>query len=205
MPNQSFFRPGQTIVIREMCDGRIWEARPAVVVSDTPRLGAFFVPPGSIWKESGEDFRPAERVGKSWRLKDKVWGFGGILRLTVPAASYSVLLLRNADGSLYQWYINLEDPLRRTGLGFDYEDNILDIGVNPDFSGWHWKDEDELQEAIIIGLISQEKAAALYTEGKKAVDWLISGQSPFNGWEKWRPDPAWTLPVFPEGWEEAKP
>jgi hypothetical protein len=29
----------------------------------------------------------------------------------------------------------------------------------------------------------------------------MSGKSIFNSWEKWRPDPAWKVPVLPEGWD----
>ncbi|MHB8104833.1 MAG: DUF402 domain-containing protein [Dehalococcoidales bacterium] len=202
MIKESYFSVGQSILFRQMSGGRIWEARPAIVVRDAPDLGAFFVPPGSIWKEPIKDITPAERIGKSWTLKDSVWVYGGILRLSIPGASYSVLLLRNADGSLYEWYINLEEPLRRTRLGFDYEDYILDIGISSDFSSWKWKDAEELAEAVELGLVSQDKAAALYEEGKKAVNWLISGKSPFNGWEKWRPDPTWAVPVLPVGWDK---
>jgi predicted RNA-binding protein associated with RNAse of E/G family len=96
----------------------------------------------------------------------------------------------------------LEDPLHCTALGFDFLDQFLDIIVKPDLSGWHWKDEDELAEAVELGLISKERAAAMRAEGEKVALWIQSGKSPFNGWEKWRPDPAWKAPVLPEGWDK---
>lgn len=185
-----------------MAHGKIWQARPAIVVRDTPELMVFFVPAGTIWKTPAETIRPAQRIHKTWSFTTKVWGFGGILRLAIPGAFYSVLLLRNADGSLYEWYINLEQPLRHTELGFDYEDDILDIGIKPDLSSWRWKDEDELEEAITLGVVSKGKAAALYAEGERVAKWIQSGKSPFNGWEKWRPDPAWKVPVLPDSWDK---
>jgi len=196
-----FFKPGQNIVLRQIFDGKIWEARPAIVERDTPKLIVSFVPPGAVWKEENEDIRPAERLKKTWQLKNSVWGFGGILRLTVPGVIYSVLLLRNENGSPHEWYINLEEPLRRTRFGFDYEDYILDAVVTPDLSHWEWQDEDELEEAVATGLYTSEQAAVFYTEGKKAVEWLRSGKSPFNEWVNWRPDPSWKLPILPEGWD----
>jgi predicted RNA-binding protein associated with RNAse of E/G family len=102
----------------------------------------------------------------------------------------------------YSWYVNLEEPLRRTAQGFDYLDQFLDVIVKPDLSGWHWKDEDELEEAVSLGLVSKEKAAVMYIEGDRVVAWLQSGKSPFSGWEKWRPDPSWQVPVLPEGWDK---
>jgi len=52
-----------------------------------------------------------------------------------------------------------------------------------------------------LGLISPEKARALRVEGQKARDALLSGNSPFNRWADWRPDPEWPVPVLPEGWD----
>jgi hypothetical protein len=202
MIKQSFFSPGQHIVLRQMSFGKIWQARPAIVVRDTPELMAFFVPPGSIWKDAAEAIRPAERVHRTWSHIDSVWGFGGILRLSVPGAHYSVVLLRNTDGTLYRWYINLEDPLCRTRLGFDYEDRILDIVIKPDLSNWSWMDEDELEEVVSAGLVSKEKVADMYAEGEIVVKRILSGRSPFNGWEKWRPGPSWKVPVLPEEWNK---
>lgn len=95
----------------------------------------------------------------------------------------------------------MEDPIRRTALGYDYIDQFLDIVVNPDLSEWYWKDDDELKEAVSVGLISSEKAAIMRVEGKQAVEWLISGTSPFNGWENWQPAPTWSIPALPKGWD----
>jgi predicted RNA-binding protein associated with RNAse of E/G family len=100
------------------------------------------------------------------------------------------------------WYINLEDPLRRTFIGFDYMDQLLDIIVQPDLTGWFWKDEDEFQEAQESGLISPEKAGEMRADGERVVRMILSGKSIFNGWEHWKPDPAWKIPALPEGWDK---
>jgi len=199
--NNQHFSPGQTIVLRQMFCGKIWEAHPAIIERDTPELLVSFYPSGAVRKKPVPKVSPAQRLNNSWLFVDDVWGFGGILRLTIPGEKYSVLLLRNADGSLYEWYINLEEPMRRTPIGFDYNDNVLDAVIAPDFSTWEWHDEDELEEAVAAGLYTPEQAASLYTEGERVVNWLRSGKSPFNIWEKWRPDPAWNVPVLPGGWD----
>jgi hypothetical protein len=96
----------------------------------------------------------------------------------------------------------LADALwRRTPIGFDYMGQLLDIIVEPDLSGWHWKDEDEFQEAQELGLISPERAGSMRAEGESVVEMLLSGKSIFNGWEHWKPDPSWEIPTLPEGWE----
>ena len=47
--------------------------------------------------------------------------------------------------------MNLEEPLKRTAIGFDYLDQLLDIEIAVDLSSWKWKDEDELEEAVARG------------------------------------------------------
>jgi hypothetical protein len=48
------------------------------------------------------------------------------LRLTTPGAAHSMLLVWD-DGRFECWYINLERPLERAPVGFDYLDQELDI------------------------------------------------------------------------------
>ena len=198
----SRFSPGQTIVLRDLQAGIVREVHPETVVLDEPDLTAFWSPPGTIHRKAVDSFpsvisdnhetRYAELYPESWK----------ILRLAVPGKWYSVLLFFDGiTGSLSHWYINLEEPLQRKSYGFDYADLFLDIIAAPDLSVWHWEDEDELSEAISRGLVTPERSEMLYREGRKAIEWLSSGSSPFNGWEGWRPDPSWEIPVFPEGWD----
>ena len=89
--------------------------------------------------------------------------------------------------------MNFERPLRRSPVGFDTFDEKLDLIVAPD--GTHrWKDEDELEQAAALGLLDEE---AVRAEARRVLE-----EWPFpTGWEDWRPDPAWPLPVLPEGWD----
>jgi len=199
------FRPGQQVVLREMWQGKIWSARPAIVVQDTPQLIACYISPGSPWKmprsATGERVRPAERPREGWVLHDAVWLNISLLRLSIPGDRYSVLIFRDSSGAQTQWYINLEDPLERTPLGFDFNDRILDVTLTPDLTEWQWEDEDELEVAVAAGLVSKEKAIELHAQGEAVIVALQTRKSIFNGWEKWRSDPAWPVPVLPEGWD----
>jgi hypothetical protein len=163
--------------------------------------------PGTVWKQpktlNGERVSPGNRARSEWILENSEWVYDCLLRLCLPGANYSMIaFLNSGDMSLRRWYINLEDPLCRTAMGFDYVDQILDVIVEPDLSSWHWKDEDELAEAVTLGVISKERATAMYAEGERVANWLQSGKSPFNGWENWRPDSAWKVPVLPVGWDK---
>lgn len=208
MNSEPRFKPGQTIVLREILQGRVRFAQPNIVVQDEPDLLVVYIQVGTPCKApvALDGSRPGanSRVTGEWKLEDAEW-HGGLNRLMmkIPGSYYSVYIFRSAENdSMRAWYINLEDPLRRTALGFELLDQMLDIVASPDLSAWRWKDEDEFEEAISLGVISPEKANLLRGEGEKAITWLQSGKSPFNGWEKWRPDPSWKIPVLPEGWEK---
>lgn len=158
-----FFEPGKHIVMRELWQDKIWSARPAIVVRDATELIACYIAPGSPWKmprsASGERVRPAQRTQEGWVFHDAVWLDIGLLRLSIPGESYSVLIFRNSTGAQTRWYINLEDPLERTPVGFDFRDQILDVILTPDLTSWRWEDEDELEEAVSAGLVTKELAA----------------------------------------------
>ena len=208
MTEQFFFQRGDWIVVREIWQGRVWSARPVIVVKDTPEMLILYLPVGTPYKQprtlDGKEVTPTTRVEGEWLLVDNVWPEDGeCLRLVIPGEPYSVLCFWLEEHSKFRdWYINLEDPLRRTLIGFDYMDQLLDIIVRPDLSGWHWKDEDEFQEAQELGLISLERAREIRADGERVVEMLISGKSVFNGWEHWNPDPAWKIPTLPEGWDK---
>ena len=93
--------------------------------------------------------------------------------------------------------------MRRTIIGFDTMDQMLDIVISPDRSGWHWKDEDEFSEAEKIGVYSHVKAASIREEGERVIRMLNANASPFyDGWETWTPPDEWGIPTFPEGWDK---
>ena len=55
--------------------------------------------------------------------------------------------------------MNLQEPLQRTQLGFDTFDHDLDVVVVPMAPPGAWKDEDELVEAIRLGVLPAEGRA----------------------------------------------
>jgi hypothetical protein len=209
MTKTSTFRTGENIVLRETWAGKIWTARPMIVVQDNAELIALHIPKDIRWMKHlpvrVKNGIPDQRINKQWTLGEGHTGnFYSYLKLVIPGEYYSVLLRNSADDRRRDWYINLEDPanpLRRTLIGFDCTDMLLDVIVDPNLKDWHWEDEDELQEVVEAGLISPETAKALYAKGEEVRDMIMSGKSIFNSWEKWRPDPAWKVPVLSEGWD----
>lgn len=97
--------------------------------------------------------------------------------------------------------MNLEDPWRRSRVGFDTWDHMLDLVVAPDLSSWEWKDEDEFAWWQEVGIIPPA-AQAIRAEAHRAIDAIERRAAPYgDGWEHWAPDPNWTpLTEMPTNW-----
>jgi hypothetical protein len=183
---------GDGVVLRELHRGRIWKARPWTVVEDRPDLLVLWIGPGAPTKlPDGEKGVPRER----WTLVDGTFR-SRVLRVTRPGEAHSLLHFFHHDGSFRGWYVNLERPLERTPVGFDFVDLLLDVWIEPDGS-WRWLDEDELAEGVARGVLTEADAAAARAEGERVV-----AERPWpTGWEGFRPDPAWEVPQLPPGWD----
>jgi hypothetical protein len=96
MKKQSCFLPGQTVVIREILDGKIWSAQPAIVVQDKPEMMALYVPLGTVAKIpctfEGGRVNPGHKVASEWIMQDRNWDKHCLLRLTIPGSIYSVII-----------------------------------------------------------------------------------------------------------------
>ena len=198
---------GDQIVVRYVRDGRPSWVRPVTVIEDTPERSVVFIAAGTPTKEpvrlDGSAIARVvsyeERVSLEWRLGDGNWGSHQTLLLTPSDAAYSVWLFWTEDWTFLGWYVNLQQPLERTPVGFDTRDQVLDIWVEPDLT-WSWKDEGELEDAVRLGRFSADEAAAIRAEGERVI-----AKWPFpTGWEDWRPDPSWPIPKLPDGWDRVE-
>jgi Protein of unknown function (DUF402) len=179
------WRPGDAILIRHVWHGRVLIALAVTVVEHTSDVLATWIAPGAPYKRPSPRRRQLE-----WELVDRPWEAPGILQLMRPGAAHSLALFPG------RWYVNLQEPLRPTPLGFDTCDQLLDLWREQDGT-WRWKDEDELEDAVARGLYTVDEAAAIRAEAERVV-----AADPFpTGWEGWEPDPAWAIPSLPAGWD----
>jgi hypothetical protein len=198
------WRPGAAVLWRSVHDGVVRTAVPVRVVRDDPRLIALYLAPGTHFRDwAGRRGWPHCRADD---CEQRVWHTTRRLTLYTPGDAHSVTLFwRAADGAFSGWYIDLERPWTRTHLGFDSLDQMLDIVIAPDLSSWKLKDEDELAWAQQIGALSPEEVAAVRAEAERAVIYIERRGSPYcDGWERWTPDPAWTIPELPAGWQDVE-
>ncbi len=181
---------GDVVAVRELWKGRVWKARPWIVVQDEPDELVLWIPKEAPTKIPSGSGIPRDE----WELEDGVFTRAG-LRVVRPDRLHSTLLFEGDTG--LEWYVNLERPLRRSRLGFDHLDRELDLLVRRDGT-WEWLDEDEFDEAQALGVIAPDEAAAMREEGER-----VLAEWPFpTGWEEWKPDPVWEVPALPDGWDE---
>lgn len=200
----SRWMPGNPIVLRGVWRQKLWWAVPVTVVQDTPNLIALYWRAGTRDKSPRKRLTPQDLLStEKLDLVDRTWVETDVLMLVTPGAAHAVYAMWEEGHTSFRcWYVDLQEPLRRTSIGFDTRDHLLDIVVSPDRSKWWWKDEDEFREAEAIGVFSTEETRAIRAEGERVISLIRTGQSPFcDGWERWSPPAEWETPDLPAGWD----
>ena len=189
---------GSSVLLRMIVRGRVRWATPHTLVADDGARVALYVRVGTRGIRPHNPDREALRdFSGDWAHEPHVWHSANVLRVTPLGRAHSIDHYWSAGtGEFLCWYVNLQDPLRRSRLGFDTTDHALDLVVDPDGTP-RWKDEDELARAVARGVFTTEEADAIRAEGER----VLAEQPWPTGWEDWRPDPAWPVPQLPQGWE----
>ncbi len=208
-----FFEPGAQVLWRYLGNGpahrgRVQIARPVTVVRDDAELLAVWMAPGTrcvrpVLADGTPPHREplATRYRKPRTTRVERWWGTGVLKLARPGEPWSVWLFWEPGWRFKNWYVNLEQPRTRWSGGVDSVDHFLDISVRPD-RGWTWHDEDEFAQAQADGLVDPELAGRVREAGRRAVGLVEAWEWPFrDGWQDWRPDPAWPVPPLPADWD----
>ena len=193
------FAPGDVVLLRHVHEGRAYFAVPARIVADDDVV-AWWIAPGTpgIYPLGLADERLLLPL-REWATREHAWYGSGNLDVTRPGDWYGLRLFWSGDGAFEAWYVNLQEPLRRTPRGFDTRDLQLDLLVRPDGS-CELKDEDHLAQAVAFGHVDAELARGLREEVER-----LRANPPWpTGWEGWRPDPAWPVPELPPDWDRVE-
>jgi protein associated with RNAse G/E len=206
------FESGSLAVRRDVLRGKVRSAWPTRVVHDTGEEIALALWSGTelmaeasyaaAWR-SGD---PSQRkhalferyVAGEWSLGTSVVREGTLLGFMLRDVWFSVLLSFPPSGELSSWYVNFEQPYRRTSIGVDTCDLIIDLVFYPD--GTHrWKDEDEYAQGRQLGLVTDTQHPEVERAKDQALAMFEQRIGPFDErWLSWRRDPAWLLPVLPD-------
>ncbi len=191
-------RIGEDVALRYITrDGRVGHTWAARLIEETPHRLALYMPVGTPHKRW-------RRTASGPALLDARWD-ARTVRFLYPGRAHSIWVSWRADGSFSSYYVNLEEPFRRTSIGFDTNDHHLDIVVERDLS-WTYKDEHDLALRASEGSYSPELVAAIRAEAESVVSVIESRGSPFDeGWDAWRPDPSWPLPRLDPRWDVVPP
>jgi hypothetical protein len=180
-------------------DGRPWCGVTVHVVADEPGLLATYICAGA----------PLEFPPGPWPTPDGLhpwsgnpaWRGHGVLMLQRPGEAHAVWhFWTGPDRDFAGWYINLQEPFRRTSIGYDTQDLELDIQIYPD-GNWNLKDEEFLDVRVAEGRFTPAMVESIRAQGKRLTDQINRGESWWDpSWAEWSPDPDWGPVGLPQGW-----
>lgn len=190
------WRAGEVILRRQVLnDGRSWLELPVIVVRDEPELLVTYLAEGAPLRFPPGDW-PTPDGRHPWSGKDR-WHGHGTLMVQRPGEMHAIWVFwQGARREFAGWYVNIEEPFRRTAEGFDTQDLELDIWI-PAGGTWQWKDDELLEERVREGRFTTEQVAAIRAEGARVAAELDAGRRWWDeSWADWHPDPAWPTPAF---------
>ncbi|MCY3901313.1 MAG: DUF402 domain-containing protein [Caldilineaceae bacterium] len=196
---------GDHVLFRQLWPGGVWAAIPATIVEDSSDLVSLYIAPGTTF--AGPDCSRDEHLhvaaSRAWETKLYEWTGQHHLWSSLPGEAASIWTIWSApDWTHVGWKVNPELPLKRTPLGFDTTDHVLDAVISADLTSWQLKDEDELAVAIELGLFSAAEAEQIRRETKRiATECVSSRRRLLQTWAAWRPPAGWNLPTLPQDWE----
>ncbi|MGF7238966.1 MAG: DUF402 domain-containing protein [Frankia sp.] len=206
------FAPGATVVRRDTLRGQIWTAAPHRVVEDDGHELLLACWPGVEmlapttwieWLRTGNDTVRKQAIPNlaagRWDLGRWNWRDTTVLGRFGAGDYFSVHRYFDSDHQCGGWYVNFEVPYRRTAIGIDTFDLLLDLVVEADLSGHSWKDEDEYAHGRRLGLISDRLHTRVDEARHQVISLIETRQGPFaDDRSDWRCDPRWPTPRLPD-------
>jgi hypothetical protein len=191
---------GDVIVLREIAWGRPWLAIPEIVVEDTDDLLVTFIATGAPFGYAAGSW-PTESGLHPWQPRT-AWQGNGVLVMQRPGDPYAVWhFWHGEDRQFLSWYLNLQEPFRRTAIGVDTQDQELDVIVFPD-GQWLLKDDEYMDQRVREGRYSSAEVADIRAVGARLTAMVDAGDTWWDpAFTSWNPDPSWATPVLPDGWE----
>jgi hypothetical protein len=209
------WEPGTQIMWRFGSPGRDWVQPMTVVRDDEQWLVAWLAMGTPVVRKEWPDGRDVRAEVRDARAAGRdlpdpsalrqarvagTWQGTHVLRVVPEGAPWSVWhFFDGLTAEFTGWYVNFELPHAREPLATRTIDLALDLWITPDRTVRR-KDEDELALAVEHGRLTQHDADRILGACLEVEAIVAAWGSPFcDGWETFRPDPAWPLPQLLEG------
>ncbi len=196
------WKPGESIVRREVLHGRPWLGTTVFVVADDSELLVTYLPEAAPFAFPDGSW-PTATGRHPWHGKT-AWKGHGVLMLQRPDEPYAVWHFWGEPARTFSgWYVNLQRPFRRTPIGFDTQDLELDVWIPADNIGaWSFKDDELLETRVREGRFTAAEVVDIRRTGAEIGAMLDAG-APWwdDGWSRWAPPPEWISQPLPEGWD----
>jgi protein associated with RNAse G/E len=206
------WKPGDTVVIRGVYQGRICHAQSARVIRDSAEETALLVEPGAecvapagyLHHRHGDGSawdRWQETLGNTLDIQRFDWKVNRFLILLEPQKFFSIIHIWEQASQMFQcYYVNFQLPFTRTEYGFDTLDLDLDILVDLN-NDWEWKDISDYERGINSGGISNEWVRQIEESKEEVLTRIAQRQYPFDQtWLGWLPDTNWPKTTLPANW-----
>jgi hypothetical protein len=146
-------------LLRNLWDGSVVSATPAVVVSATADEIVLVIPPGTRRMRADFDALPPP----VWELRELTWQPPAVTVVHPRGRRHSIAVF--PDG----WDVTVQHPWVEVPTGFDTSDWILRVWFDRD-RGWTHRDETAFEHAVARGLFSPAEAAAVREEARGIVE-----------------------------------
>lgn len=188
------WRCGDVVTRREISWDRPCLAVAVRVVEDSDDLLATYIQEGAPFAYEDEVTWPTPTGRHPWWPRPR-WVGHGMLMLQRPGDAYAVWhFWSGPDRAFHCWYLNVQEPFRRTTIGYDTQDLELDVVMLGDLT-WSLKDEEQLDEHVRTGRHSAATVERVRELGKEITAMLDARDFWWDlDLRHWRPPPSWAPP-----------
>ena len=183
---------GEVVLRVERFHGRLWSASPARIIDDADGWTTLFHAAGTrrVLPAGGRDSVLELKRRGNWTL---IAGRPSTKNAVVIVRSGARIELRwvwDAGWRHEGWYVNLQTPVVRGPRQLETTDLVLDLWLRE--NGAEWKDVEDYDEAIHLGVVDADDGALARAEAERAVQDWHARRGPFaRCWDAWRPPAAW--------------
>lgn len=193
---------GAVVVERQVWRGVVATATALIVVEDSEDQLVTYTAPGAEFGFT--EHRLPTPSGRHPRYPGPAWrGHGALTVIRAGAACSVIHFWRGEIRAFAGWYLNIQEPIRPTAIGFDTQDLELDIVIGADRQ-WEVKDDELLDQRVREGRWTEPEVARIRRIGSRIIEQhLVPNRWWWDeSWAYWQPDPEWDAPGLPAGWAD---